>query len=108
MCNESGTHKEEKMKSKRNSTGRSALRPVAALAALVFFLFGFAPRLLSTTLARMSLSQMARAADIIVRARCVTTTSGWAQGSIWTVTEFDVLEKFKGAPESHVRVRLPG
>ena len=33
-----------------------------------------------------------RAADSLLRARCVTTASSWAQGSIWTVTQFEVLE----------------
>ena len=78
------------------------------LAATLVAVFGITPMLHATTLARMSLSQMASAADLVVRARCVTSASGWAQGSIWTVTQFDVLETLKGTPQAHVQVRLPG
>lgn len=78
------------------------------LAATLLGAFGITPLLHATTLARMSLSQMASASDLVVRARCVMSVSGWAQGSIWTVTQFDVLETLKGAPQSHVQVRLPG
>src|SRR5580704_13229243 len=65
------------------------------LTATLLGAFGIAPMLHATTLARMSLSQMASAADLVVRARCVASASGWAQGSIWTVTQFDVLETLK-------------
>ncbi len=51
---------------------------------------------------------MAGAADTVVRARCVSTQSNWVHGSIWTVTEFAVLENFKGAAQGRIAVRLPG
>jgi hypothetical protein len=38
----------------------------------------------------------------------VSSASGWTQGSIWTVTQFDILETLKGAPQSRIQVRLPG
>src|SRR5580698_4642297 len=69
----------------------------AALIALFLLGLGLPPRLNATVLARMSLPQMAGAADTVVRARCISTQSSWLHGSIWTVTEFAVLENFKGA-----------
>ena len=67
-----------------------------------------APRAGATTLARLSLEQMARAADAIVHARCISAESRWDRGAIWTFTEFDVLESLKGAPPERILVRLPG
>jgi len=67
-----------------------------------------APRAGATTLARLSLEQMARAADAVVRVRCVSIESRWDGGAIWTFTGFDVSETLKGAPPKRVTVRLPG
>lgn len=64
--------------------------------------------LCGTTLARMNLSQMARAADTVVRARCVGSSSRWENGSIWTLSEFELVERFQGSPPSRIRIRLPG
>jgi len=62
----------------------------------------------STTLQRMSLSQLARAADAVVRARCLGSTARWESGAIWTLTDFEVIERFQGSPPSRIRIRLPG
>jgi hypothetical protein len=62
----------------------------------------------ATTLARMSLQQLARAADTVARVRCVATSAAWDGGNIWTVTDFDVVEAIKGTPPQRVLVRLPG
>ena len=67
-----------------------------------------APGARATTLARLSLEQMARAADTVVRARCVSVESRWDGGAIWTFTRFDVIETLKGAPPERIVVRLPG
>lgn len=77
-------------------------------AAAVLLAAGAAPRASGTTLARMTLTQMARAANLVVRARCTSTTGQWQQGSIATVSTFAVLERFKGAAPAQVEVRLPG
>ena len=69
---------------------------------------GVVPRAAATTLARMSLEELARAADIVVRVRCVAAASRWDSGMIWTFTEFEVLERLKGAPPERIRVRVPG
>lgn len=62
----------------------------------------------STTLQRMSLNQLARVADIVVRARCVSSSARRENGAIWTFGEFELVERFQGEPPSRIRVRLPG
>ena len=62
----------------------------------------------ATTLARMSLDQLAAAADAVARVRCAGAESRWENGAIWTVTTFDVVESMKGALPPQVTVRLPG
>ncbi len=85
-------------------------KPPSGLIALLAFACGacFPSPASATTLARMSLSDLARAAGAIVRVRCSATTSQWESGTIWTFTDFDVLESFKGAPPQRIRVRVPG
>jgi hypothetical protein len=67
-----------------------------------------APRAAATTLARMSLTELAHAADTIVRVRCLSSASQWDKGAIWTFSEFEVVERLKGAPGNRIRVRVPG
>jgi hypothetical protein len=62
----------------------------------------------ATTLARLSLDQLAAAADDVARVRCVSSGSRWENGAIWTVTTFDVVETMKGILPTQVTVRLPG
>jgi hypothetical protein len=66
----------------------------------------------STTLVRMSVAQLAHAAPLVVRARCVTNSTAWDHGEIWTFTSFAVEETWKGArnPNSneYLTVRLLG
>jgi hypothetical protein len=62
----------------------------------------------ATTLARLSLDQLATAADNVARVRCVSAESRWEDGAIWTVTTFDVVESMKGNLPNQVTVRLPG
>jgi hypothetical protein len=51
----------------------------------------------STTMVRMSVAQLAHAAPLVVRARCVTNSTAWDHGEIWTFTSFAVEETWKGA-----------
>jgi hypothetical protein len=72
-----------------------------------------APRVAnSTTLARMSVAQMAHAAKLVVRARCVSNSTSWDAGEIWTFTTFAVDETWKGThPENsnqYLTVRMLG
>jgi hypothetical protein len=62
----------------------------------------------ATTLARMTLDQLATAADAVARVRCAGVESRWENGAIWTVTTFDVIETMKGALPTQVTVWLPG
>lgn len=66
----------------------------------------------ATTLQRMSLQRMAQAAQVIVRARCVSNHSLWDSGEIWTETTFTAEETWKAAPTQEVpgtfSVRLLG
>jgi hypothetical protein len=62
----------------------------------------------ATTLARLSLDQLAAAADAVARVRCTGVISRWENDEIWTVSNFDVVEAMKGALPARVAVRLPG
>jgi hypothetical protein len=62
----------------------------------------------ATTLARLSLDQLAAAADAVARVRCTNVEARWENGEIWTVTSFDVVETMKGALPMRITVRLPG
>jgi hypothetical protein len=62
----------------------------------------------ATTLARLSIEQMAAAADRVARVRYAASESHWENGAIWTVTTFAVVESMKGSLPPQVKVRLPG
>lgn len=65
-------------------------------------------RVPATTLERMSVERMAATAQVIVRARCVSNSTGWDIGEIWTFTTFEVAETWKGSRSGRVTVRLLG
>jgi hypothetical protein len=64
---------------------------------LVFACACFASPARATILARMSLAELAGAADAIVQVRCLSAAGRWDAGAIWTFTEFAVVEKLDGA-----------
>lgn len=74
----------------------------------IFVALAIPPAAYTTTLARLSLDQMAAAADAVARVRYASATSRWENGAIWTVTTFDVVETMKGDLPARVAVRLPG
>jgi hypothetical protein len=81
----------------------------AGAAALLAGLLGiFAATTQATTLARMSVEQMSRAASEVVRARCVGNSAAWDGGEIWTFTTFDVEETWRGTAQGRITVRLLG
>jgi len=86
--------------------GRSRL--VFPSVALLLSLFAPGKVARATTLRRMSLAQMSRAAPLIVRARCLGNSVGWDAGEIWTFTSFDVEELWKGSAPARILVRLLG
>lgn len=61
-----------------------------------------------TTLARMSVAQMIRAATLIVRARCISSSARWEHGEIWTLTAFAVTDTWKGSAVDEITVRTLG
>lgn len=62
----------------------------------------------ATTLRRMSLQELTTASAAVVRARCLGSESRWDSGRIWTFSQFEVLESFKGEPAGRIQVRLVG
>ena len=68
----------------------------------------FAPAVRATTLARLSLDQLAAGSEAVARVRCETATARWENGSIWTVTTARVLETLKGNLPPEIAIRLPG
>ncbi len=68
----------------------------------------FLPGLRATTLARLSLDQLAAGSDAVARVRCASTQSLWEYGTIWTVTTARVVENVKGNLPAQIALRLPG
>ncbi|HKS81326.1 MAG TPA: hypothetical protein VJR23_07445 [Candidatus Acidoferrales bacterium] len=62
----------------------------------------------ATSLARMSVVQMAHASAIIVRAKCLSSEVRREEGEIWTFTAFQVEETWKGEARARITVRLLG
>jgi hypothetical protein len=62
----------------------------------------------ATTLKRMSVADLSRAAHTVVRARCAANFARWDAGEIWTFTTFDVEETWKGSAPAQITVRLLG
>jgi hypothetical protein len=84
-------------------TNRLKVSGFSALMAVVF-----ATVCGATTLARLSLEQLAVAADAVARVRYTGAESRWEGGSVVTVTTFDVVETMKGSLPSQISVRVPG
>ena len=69
----------------------------------------FLPAVRATTLARLSLDQLAAGSEAVARVRCAGGESHWENGSIWTVTHISMLWKPSRAPcPGQIAVRLPG
>jgi hypothetical protein len=81
---------------------------LARLIALLILAACGAVPLAGTTLARLDLDQLARAADAVARVRCTDAAGYLERGSVWTRTQFTVIETLKGAPPPQITVRLPG
>ena len=77
-------------------------------ASCAWMVFAMAGAAAGTTLARMTIAEMAQAAPVIVRARCLTNSVRWDTGEIWTFTAFKGEEVWKGATPARVTVRLLG
>ena len=84
------------------------IRTLAALAlTCASFAASYSPTR-ATTLKRMSVADLSRAAHTVIRARCVTNSTRSDAGEIWTFTTFDVEETWKGLAPAQITVRLLG
>jgi hypothetical protein len=88
--------------------GNFARWRAAMAAAIVTMLAALGATATATTLARMSVAQMSRAAQVIVRAQCEANSTGWDAGEIWTFTTFRVEEVWRGDAPAQISVRLLG
>ena len=66
------------------------------------------PAARATTLVRLTLDQLAAGSDAVARVRFASAESHWENGSIWTITTFNVVETFKGNLPRQISVGLPG
>jgi hypothetical protein len=62
----------------------------------------------ATTLEKMSVEQLTRAAQVVVRARCASSKSQWDRSGIWTVSSFEVEEAWKSNVQGGLQVHAPG
>ena len=62
----------------------------------------------ATRLSRLKLEDLAQESTAVARLRCLSATSQWEQGEIWTETRFEVLQREKGVLPGIVTVRLLG
>jgi hypothetical protein len=62
----------------------------------------------ATTLSRLKLEDLAQESTAVARLRCLSATSQWEHGEIWTETRFEVLQREKGVLPGIVTVRLLG
>jgi hypothetical protein len=104
MSNELAGHFSEKGDAMNDQARRRRQMIPALLLAIVSVAFAAG----ATTLERMSLGQLAQAADTVVRARCASSSARWENGAIWTFSEFDVTARFKGSSPARIQVRSPG
>ena len=72
------------------------------------FLLLMAPLARSTTLAQLSLRQLAHSAHAIVRAEAISNVPVWHDGEIWTITTFRIEENWKGQPSREIQVWMIG
>jgi hypothetical protein len=75
---------------------------------LLFAALLVCPSASATTFARMSVAEMTHTAPLIVRAKCAGNTVDWEEGEIWTFTEFEIEETWRGNAPGKIMVRLLG
>jgi hypothetical protein len=62
----------------------------------------------ATTIVKMDLDELTRAAQVVARGRCVASEARLEGGYIWTFTTFEVSETLKGSAARQISVRLLG
>ena len=85
---------------------REPLLTRAALCATA--LLSLAATSAATTFAKMSIQNLAHAATVIARVRCVSNTTVRDAGEIWTLTTFDVEQSWRGSLSEQLTVRMLG
>ncbi|HEV2290059.1 MAG TPA: hypothetical protein VGR81_14035 [Candidatus Acidoferrales bacterium] len=75
---------------------------------VVVFAVLLTPLARSTTLAQLSLQQLAASAHFVVRVLCLSNESLWREGEIWTITSFRVRENWKGNSPREIQVWMIG
>ena len=91
----------------RNKT-RIRKRILVLVSLLLLLALLFLPSISATTLAKLSLDQIAAGSDAVARVRCTAAESRWEGGSIWTLATVQVLESMKGNLPSSITIRVPG
>jgi hypothetical protein len=84
------------------------IRKLVVLVILSVSLAATNPSVLATTLKRMSIADLSRAAHTVVRAHCIANSTRWEAGEIWTFTTFGIEETWKGSASAEITVRLLG
>lgn len=62
----------------------------------------------ATTILKMDLDELTRAARVVARGKCVASEARLDGGYIWTFTTFEVTETLKGSAPRQISVRLLG
>lgn len=75
---------------------------------LLWTAIAFHPFIHATTLARLSLDQLASGSDGVARVRIVSAESRWDKGSIWTLATAKIVETMKGDLPPQIVIRVPG
>jgi hypothetical protein len=96
------------VKLERQISQASRLTPLFWSARVFLLLLLVPPSATATTLARLTLDQMASGSPAVARVRCVRSESLWKNGSIWTVATLQVVESVKGILPAEISVELPG
>ena len=82
---------------------------IVAILAFVLILGVVGSRIaVASTIERMSIPRMAQTATLIVRARCTGNAARWEGGEIWTITQLETEDVWKGAASSRLSIRLLG
>ena len=96
------------IRSSAESIRKSVCR-IATLCSLLLLALCLLPEAAhATTLMRMSVAAMSQAAKGVARVHCLSNSTGWESGEIWTLTVFEVQQVWRGALPAQITVRLLG
>ena len=87
---------------------RCHLRFVLLLFGALLWSPSYSRAIFATTLAKLSLEQLAAGSAAVARVRCLRVVSRWEGGAIWTLATLEVVETMQGNLPGQITVRLPG